>query len=448
MLRKLALGLVLLPAIGGMAYAQQTEDCKGLDPNAWRFEEFSAEIADQARVKNAYYTDLFKSDRFQESAVPLHWLYVNTPGLNPSIYINGAKIYQALGEQASDEAQSMVYYDSVIWTYQERARLYCDTDGDLINRQAYLSFRFFYRDRSRHQPMYELFKEARRKTGDAFLAVNLEYYLQLSAWLTKAKKISDDELLAVYDDLTGHLALLVKQGRVDAESATKLQDKMDAIIITLFEVDKAFIEERFCSIFKPEDNNTALAKRIISFSLAAKATDNACFLGAAQVAFTAEPTPAMARLIGDRLSDQGKADEALSYYEQALPLMESNIKKSELYYAMALIERKRGRLQAARSFSLKGLEQDPTNTNHMLMIGDLYQAAYEGCKGGTNVVHDRAVFIAAYNWYKKANDANRMSIAKAQFPSNEEIFSYNMKKGDTYTITCWVGETVTIQSRD
>jgi len=74
-------------------------------------------------------------------------------------------------------------------------------------------------------------------------------------------------------------------------------------------------------------------------------------------------------------------------------------------------------------------------------------ASYEDCKGGVSRVQDRAVFLAAYEMYKKAGNSKMMQLAKAQFPSMEEIFELSLKEGETLRVGCWINETVTIQRR-
>jgi len=47
-----------------------------------------------AEEKNAFYTDNMKSGNYKATIPALQWLMNNAPDLNPSIYINGAKIYE------------------------------------------------------------------------------------------------------------------------------------------------------------------------------------------------------------------------------------------------------------------------------------------------------------------------------------------------------------------
>jgi hypothetical protein len=77
----------------------------------------------------------------------------------------------------------------------------------------------------------------------------------------------------------------------------------------------------------------------------------------------------------------------------------------------------------------------------------LYYSANE-CKKLESQAQDRLIYIAAYEMYAKAGNSQKMAAAKALFPSKEEIFLLNWKTGEQKNTGCWVGETVTLKTRD
>jgi hypothetical protein len=74
----------------------------------------------KAREYNAAYVDYMKSDQFVSATKPLHWLLVNVPNLNESIYINGVAIYDGAAKEITDAAKITVYQDSVIALFKKR----------------------------------------------------------------------------------------------------------------------------------------------------------------------------------------------------------------------------------------------------------------------------------------------------------------------------------------
>lgn len=61
---------------------------------------------------------------------------------------------------------------------------------------------------------------------------------------------------------------------------------------------------------------------------------------------------------------------------------------------------------------------------------------------------DQSIFIAAYGAYQKAGDSKGMGEARARFPSKEELFTEGFQPGASISTGCWIGETVTLATRD
>src|SRR5690606_35051000 len=156
---------------------------------------------------------------------------------------------------------------------------------------------------------------------------------------------------------------------------------------------------------------------------------------------------AIAKVIAIRAKAESDYETAARYLEEALTLTEQNTEKAEIYMELADIANKRGQKSTARDYAYKAVSADPSKTEAYTFIGDLYFKSYEQCKGGENIVKDRAVFLAAYEMCTKGGASSRMQTAKEQFPSAEEIFTYNMEVGQQVSVGCWINETVTIQKR-
>jgi hypothetical protein len=129
-------------------------------------------------------------------------------------------------------------------------------------------------------------------------------------------------------------------------------------------------------------------------------------------------------------------------------LTEDNIKIAEIYLKQADISYRRESKVRARDFAKMALTADPSLSEAWTLIGNLYYTSFNDCKEGENIVNDRAVYFAAYEMYRKAGNQDAMRSAKAQFPTMEEIFTYNMDVGQPIKVGCWINEVVTIQRRD
>ena len=88
-----------------------------------------------------------------------------------------------------------------------------------------------------------------------------------------------------------------------------------------------------------------------------------------------------------------------------------------------------------------------------MLIGRLYQESVNEC--GNNEFEKRMVYAAALRQAQKAAtvDQSISSVAakyiasyRANLPDTKTIFTYGANEGSSYTIKCWINETVTIQS--
>jgi len=137
----------------------------------------------------------------------------------------------------------------------------------------------------------------------------------------------------------------------------------------------------------------------------------------------------------------------MKYYEDGLTLTEDNMRKAEIYQDMANLYLAKGYKSKARQHARLSLQEDPSNKDAWNTIGNAYFQSYEECKKGESRVEDRGVFLAAYDAYQRAGNTSGMSSAESQFPSQEEIFTEAKEVGQTFTVECWINETVTIRKR-
>ena len=121
----------------------------------------------------------------------------------------------------------------------------------------------------------------------------------------------------------------------------------------------------------------------------------------------------------------------------------------------------------ARALAYGALSAKPGSPEAYNLIGNLYFTSFDDCKSllpkvmGYRLqgpvegpmkalmmaISNRAIFIAAYDMYKKAGNSTQMAASKEQFPSIEDIFNESKEEGDQVTIGCWINTTVSLQRR-
>ena len=85
----------------------------------------------------------------------------------------------------------------------------------------------------------------------------------------------------------------------------------------------------------------------------------------------------------------------------------------------------------------------------------MYATSAKEC--GDNDLTNRVAYWAAVDKYYKAKSVDpsvedlantKINTFSQYFPAHETIFFYDLKKGDSYTVGCWINETTTVRTSD
>lgn len=411
--------------------------------DGWNWPEDKA----TAQEKVVLYTDMKKAKNYEAALPPLEWLFENAPNLNSSIYINGADIYEELATKTKDPQQKQEYIDNTLTMYDQRIEHFGD-EINVMNRKASTAMKLMYHNKDNYDKLYEVYKNTLEVSGDAFAYYNVTPYLNIAKVQYERGKFDAEQVIEIYDQLSA-----INQNNIDAgKSADKYaeqQEKIDAIFTSTVTVSCDYIAQNMVPKLEANPDDLDLAKKIIALSLSSSCTDQPFFTQAAEATFNKEPNAGLAKTIASRKLRGEDPKGAQEWFNKAIELSTDDAQKSEIYMELAEINRKDGDKSGARKNALQaaslnsGVAEKAYN-----LVGNMYFSSYEQCKAGEDIVKDRAVFLAAYEMYKKAGNSSGMAQSKEQFPSKEEVFTYNYKVGDAITVGCWVGENATIQTRD
>lgn len=399
-----------------------------------------------AEEKNALYTDNYKQGNYRAAANHLSWLLNNAPNLNKSIYIHGVKIYNGLASEESDNAKKIVFQDSVLLLYDLRIK-YFGEEGNVLNRKAYDAYKYYKGDKNRYEEMFTLFKSTFELNGNKVMDINLLPYMDVvRRHKVSGGNITEEEVLDIYEEIVKITNYKIDQGK-NVERLRVVLDKVNELLVSTIDVDCNFVENTLGPKLAEEPDNLKLAKNILRLGFAGKCMDSEVFLEGAKVVQKNEPEYGLAKLIGQTAASKKDFDTAIKYLEESVELTDDYTKKGDSYYSLAIIQTNLDRKVSARDYARKAVAVDPTKKDAYKLIGNLYFNSFNECKKGQNPVHDKAIYIAAYEMFRLAGDGAGMSRAKGQFPTMEEIFTWDMHEGDSYKVGCWINETVSIKKK-
>ncbi len=426
----LVFGALLL---AGFAHAQE----------GWNWPADPAQEA-KAREFNAAYFDYMKAEQFVEATKPLSWLLVNVPNLNESIYIQGVTVYKGAADKTADAAQKRVYQDSVMAIYNKRGEIY-NNPVKWMETKAYYGYLFFRNDNSKIPGVVADFEKAWELKGSLNFQFVPMYFDLVEKNYSLNKAYSPEQVLTIFDKSNKLLDAAAASGK----DVTDSKSTLETLLVKMKLIDCDFIENTLGPKLAADPTNEELAEQIFTYSLQYKCISTKAFLAALEFKDSKAPTFKTSQVRGMLYMSAGDFEKAEPVFEKAMTLATSSKEKGETMLELAKIYARAGKKSAARTAAREaaGLDSELSSSAFSL-IGDLYMSAYNDCRGGESRAKDYAVFIAAYNAYQRAGDSKGMGSARARFPSKEELFTEGYALGSSISTGCWVGETVSLSTRD
>lgn len=412
--------------------------------------------ADKAKAEEqlAIYGDAMKQQNYRGAVPGLQWFMKNAPNWNTKLYVDAADVYNKLAAAEKDPAKKQVLVDSLMWVYDERVKI-CGDEVNVLNRKATYAAVYNGQNKDKAGEVLVLFDKVLDISGTNVSDNVLDSYLKMVfANFALLKNKTEDQVLAHYDKIQTALDAKIakyqqenKQADADKLKATKSAN--DELLTRMVVVDCAFVKKNMEPKFKANPNDLALAKKIFGFMIVGKCTDDPLWVEAGEVVHKLNPEKdyGIAKNLAVKFITSNNLQKATDYAKEAVTLAKTPADKAEALIIVGSIQQKQNANTNARETYRQAAAADPTNKEAFEKIGDLYATSNE-CKKLESQAQDRLIFIAAYDMYAKAGNNQKMANMKANFPSKEDIFLLNWKTGETKSTGCWIGETVTLRTRD
>lgn len=429
---KFALIGILSFAFAGMVQAQGN----------WNWPEDPQQEV-RAREYNAAYNDYLNSGDFVAATRPLNWLLTNTPDLNEALYINGVKVYDGAAKEVQDEKQTRVYQDSVIAIYNKRGELY-NNEEKWIENKAYYAYNYYKGDRERVADAVEEFEKAYEIHGTLTHSLAPAYF-DLVYRNYAYKNFTADEVL---DRLT-MVNTILDNAEERGENVSNQRGTVEQLVVAMELIDCDFIENKLGPRLQADPNNMQLAQQVFQYSVRYKCTSTAAFTSALEMIDNDDPTFSTSQVRGMRYYQNKEYGRAIELFEKALTLATTDEQRGEVHYDIARANSAMNRKSQARAAAQKAAELNREKSGDAWsLIGNLYMASSNECRGGQSRVKDQSIFIAAHEAFRRAGDNSGMANARARFPSKEELFTEGFQIGESVNTGCWIGESVTLATRD
>jgi len=270
---------------------------------------------------------------------------------------------------------------------------------------------------------------------------------KLEGYAAKLKELNGDSTKV----LDKREKRLVRAYSINSKALGTVEGGLDAIISEIATCER--LVPLYSRDFEANKSNSVWLKRAVSRMFNKGCQKDPLFEKLARAFADASPSPEAYAFLANVLEDNGDNSGANAMRQKSFDLETDPLKKAKYKLKFAQAAKDRGQLSKARSLAREALKFNPNSGKAYLFIARLYQSSVNNC--GKNEFEKRMVYVAALNKARRAAsvDPSISALAgkyirsyKANVPNKKVIFTEGVAPGSSYTIKCWIGETVKVPS--
>lgn len=412
----------------------------------------------------------FKSKKYDDAYANWTYLMDNCKDLSVNIYKYGAKLAQ---DVKKDPALAKKVYEQRFQYFQEHH----DTKNNLAKAHSDYATYLAKNGLGSEEEIFSILEKAYSISPRDMGVKNIFKYFK---GITERNKDSNPQkVFDTYDDvvesvgeklddyskkindLTGDSTKVLdakekrrlRAYRINSKALGQVEGGLDAIIIEISTCERMI--PLYNRDFEANKNNSTWLRRAVSRMFNKGCQEDPLFEKLAKAYAEATPSPDSYSFYAGILEKNGDRAGAEAMRQKAFDLETDPLKKAKTKLKFAEAAKSRGQLSKARSLAREALKFNPNYGKAYLLIGRLYQSSVNKC--GSNEFEKRMVYGAALRQAIRASavDPSISSLArryiatyKGNLPSKKVIFTEGVTIGDSYTIKCWIGETVKVASSD
>ena len=396
----------------------------------------------------SYYQEYYKQKNY-DSALP-NWrkAYSICPATaSQNLFVHGSTL---INREITKNRKNATYFNALVDTlltlqdqrlqYYPRTAKGVDQKATILNNKGQYMINFRGDD---SQYLYDNLTTIINELGSDTKGGILVNNLQAAINLYRENKLSADDVINMYDTVSG--AISGATAKSDAEAEDNLKTK--ATIESVFADSKVASCENLIAIFTPrfeaDPNNINVVANIVKLMNNADdcATNDLYFKAVTQM-HKLDPSYRSAYGLYKLNAARGNVADACRYLDEAIDSEDSD-EATDAQYLYELARFCYANNMRGRAFDAAGkavrLDNGYAGKAYMIM-GNLWSSA--SCGGD---VDKYARYWAATDYYQKARAADESLAADANaaigkvsiyYPEASEIFMYDLGKGQIYTVSC------------
>ena len=427
---------------------------------------------DSIEVMNnlSLYQEAYKARNSEEAFESWKYVFEKAPLAQIRIYTDGAWILESLIPQETDATKKQEYFDLLMKVYDQRLANLDDlnsfaskktysTKGNIICRKAYDFANF--NPNPDNEKAYEMFRSGINDMGPNTEAFVLYSFIQCSynRYVTdKNNSQKQEDFINDYVQCSEICEQLLEQAKEYADdtiAAQKIvnnylptQNMCENLLVKSGAADCKSLEKIYTTKVEENKTNLEYLNNVLKVLNKYECDTTSIYYLASDYAYQLNKTPQAAIGKAQKLLKDGKTDDALVYFQEAIGLEEDITKKAKYAYIIAAILYRKGSIGSCRQYCNEVLKYQPSNGNAWLLIasciarsanGNAFERSKYYCLATDKCIKAKSVDPAC------ASKANRQiaSYASYYYPKSEAFFE-GIQAGQSITV---MGETTTLRLR-
>lgn len=390
-------------------------------------------------------------------------------GKRPFHYSDGRKFYMHKFKNAADDGAKKEYAEMILNLFDQEVECYTQNANTTLGLKIY---DMFYVLRSPYTELKKVLEQAVESGGNDASYVIFPPYATLVVHQFKNEQMDKETARDIYQKLNEIADYNIENNKTYSAHYKQSKESMNGtfgqIEYDIFDCD--FFKNKYEPEYRAEPDNWDKIKMI--YNLLSKqgcAEDDPLVLELKEkfdVLVAEENTRRLQEMYKDNpglhandLYKEGKFDEAIEKYKQAIAMEKANgdatdnEKLGDYYFAISVIQfRKQKKYSSAREFARKASRYKPKWGQPIMLIGDMYASTSNSC--GKEAWDKQMAVLAAIDKYayaksidsEVAEEANeKIGRYAGHKPAKEEGFMRKVSEGQSVKVGCWIGESVKVR---
>ncbi|WP_420386001.1 hypothetical protein [Roseivirga sp.] len=413
----------------------------------WTINVSAQDLVSKSEINEKYTIagDYIRMDDYKKALPSLHWLLKNAPDFSESVQSWAMDAFEEVANATEDKTRKQVMLDSMLIAYELKAQHF-ELSVIEQNKLAFRYYKYFLNDKDKLTRAYTLFTNL-FDTPDEVINNNLiPFILVTEKYHQLVQNLSEKEIIDNYMLTSGEVTeryFSKNEKRFDNYTAY-----LDQSLINMLggEIPCNTIDQMADGMSKSDSVN--VAKKVMAFSLRSSCGKTDSYLSALKLLARNEPTSGIFKILAQYEATDDNFGQAISYYQSALELETVVSKKADIHMDIAKMHFANLNKPLARASALESVALNPElGPTAYTFIGHLYVASFDECADRYDIVQDRAVYLAAYDMFAKANNTKAMEEIALQFPTREAAFEQDIYDGDPIKVGCWINVKTTLRTR-